>query len=227
MSGRGRTVFVAASAAGVVCLLSFVDGGLGLAYIWKAALKMAVLGVLFAAYRRRYKRDLRTDLLGTGRIDRGRLMRLLALGALTLLAVLTVHHFARSGIDAGAVTESLVEKYRITRGDLVVYGLYLSFVNALLEELFFRGYLFLNLLGAGRLFAYLFSGALFSVYHLVNIAGWFSPALFAAALAGLFLAGVLFCWLDERARSIWPGYVVHLFADLAIVGVGWRLLGAG
>lgn len=226
MSERRRIVFVAVSALLVVFLLGAADVALRLPYVWKAALKILVLCALFSLYRRRFARRLRDDLVGTGRVDRGRLLRLLLLGAATFLTVLVVYRLTQHGIDAGAITESLVEKYRITRGDVLVYGLYLSFVNALLEELFFRGYLFLNLLGAKRWPAYAFSSVLFSVYHLANIAGWFRPPLFLAALAGLAGAGALFCWLDARVRSIWPGYVVHLFADLAIVVVGWRLLGA-
>ena len=41
---------------------------------------------------------------------------------------------------------------------------------------------------------------------------------------GVFLGGCAWSWLYLRYRSIWPGYISHIIADIAVFGVGWMIL---
>ena len=97
---------------------------------------------------------------------------------------------------------------------------------ALLEEFFFRGFAFLTLRRFfSAKFAYLYSAVVFAVYHVSILQGWFSPALYALAMAGLAAGGLLFDWLDSRTGSLLPSYFVHMSANLAINTVGLILFG--
>jgi hypothetical protein len=44
------------------------------------------------------------------------------------------------------------------------------------------------------------------------------------ASTGVFIGGVIWAWLYSRYRSIWPGWISHVLADIAVFGVGWWLL---
>src|SRR5262249_55399983 len=75
-----------------------------------------------------------------------------------------------------------------------------GFLSPIAEELLFRGFLFLAL---RREFSFwgasIVSSLAFGAAHQVNLAG----ALSAAA------AGMLFAWVAERGRSLWPAVGLH------------------
>ena len=127
-------------------------------------------------------------------------------------------------LDLSAIPEKL--RYSdITAETFPVVALYIILVNALLEEIFFRGFAFLALRQyAGERFAYVFSGIAFALYHVSIMDGWFHPIWFGLFVAGLAVAGILFDWLD-RQESIWNGWLVHASANLAINLIGMRMFG--
>ena len=101
-------------------------------------------------------------------------------------------------------------------------ALYISFVNSLLEEFFFRGFAYLTL--EKRVpHASLFSAVAFAVYHTAMMLGWFPPAIFALALAGLTVGGMIFNWLNKYDGSIYTSWLVHMCANFAINTVGFIL----
>ena len=111
------------------------------------------------------------------------------------------------------------------RGNFLFVSLYISFVNSLLEEFFFRGFLFVNLKGfSSRGFAYGFSAAAFSLYHTAMMLGWFHPVLLILVLGGLGIGGVLFNYLNEKHNTIYVSWLVHMFANFAINTIGFLLL---
>ena len=105
-------------------------------------------------------------------------------------------------------------------------ALYISFINSFLEEFFFRGFAFISLKKlTSRKFAYIFSAALFALYHAGMTAGYFHIGIFLATLAGLFVAGIIFNYLNEKSENIYTSWLVHMFANFAINTVGFILFG--
>ena len=104
--------------------------------------------------------------------------------------------------------------------------IYISFINSLLEEFFFRGFAFLSLKRlTGRGFAYVFSSLSFALYHVAMMIGWFSLPLFMLMLAGLFVGGMIFNYLNEKCENVYTSWLVHMFANLGINTVGFILFG--
>ena len=65
---------------------------------------------------------------------------------------------------------------------------------------------------------------LFTAHHVVSLrahAGWDVTAL---GSTGCFLGGLIWSWLYLRYRSIWPCYISHIFADVAIYIIGWVII---
>ena len=128
--------------------------------------------------------------------------------------------------DFSAVTTTLTANIGVNGKNFIFVSLYISFINSLLEEFFFRGFAFLTLKKrASRFYAYCFSALIFALYHVAMMIGWFSWEVFAIILLGLFVGGLLFNVLNEKSNTIYPSWFVHMFANFAINTVGFILFG--
>lgn len=99
----------------------------------------------------------------------------------------------------------------------VFFLVVLAGITPLLEELFFRGYLFGALLNGSRpATAILGSAALFGVFHLFLPFGLalerFLPTTFMGAALG---------WLRWRSGSVWPGVILHVVHNSLMVLLGY------
>lgn len=101
----------------------------------------------------------------------------------------------------------------------------LAMINSLIEEYVWRWFVFRKcetLMGGGL--AVVASALLFTVHHVVALKAQTNWDVTLLASLGVFLGGCAWSWLYLRYRSIWPGYVSHLIADVAVFGVGWTIL---
>ena len=114
----------------------------------------------------------------------------------------------------------LKEKFKIYEHNIIYYGVYIVFINSLIEEFFFRGFIFLNLKKKGRIkLAYIISASAFTLYHISAFVAWFNFNLFLLMIAGLFIGGLIFNYIDSKSNSILNSWIVHIFADLAIISI--------
>ena len=148
----------------------------------------------------------------------------LALGAGVYVLILGGYFLLSPLFDFSKIAGSLSENAGVDRSNFLPVSLYISFVNSLLEEFFFRGFLFSNLKSLSRPFAYGFSSLAFSLYHVAMMLGWFSPLLFALVLVGLAAGGVIFNLLNEKLQTVFGSWLVHMFANFAINTIGFLLL---
>lgn len=213
---------------GMVCFaclcMGFVDAVLRPGYIAKSAIKLALFLALPFAYARY---DACCDLRALFRADRKGVLSALGAGACVYAVILGAFFLLRRVFDFSALTGNLTAQTGVDRQNFLYVALYISFVNSLLEEFFFRGFAFLTLKkSAGRGFSYGFSALAFAAYHIAMMLGWFSPVLILLALAGLFAGGLLFDRFDEGAGNIWLSWLVHMFANFATNTVGFLLFAA-
>jgi len=68
------------------------------------------------------------------------------------------------------------------------------------------------------------SAAIFTTHHVIALNQYLEPGFTALASAGVFIGGVVWASLYHRYRSIWPGWISHVLADMAVFGLGWWLL---
>ncbi len=68
------------------------------------------------------------------------------------------------------------------------------------------------------------SAAIFTTHHVVAMATFLEPSLLILASAGVFIGGATWSWMYARYRSIWPGWLAHACADVAIFGCAYYLL---
>lgn len=211
------------AATGLCCgIMLVVDGIWQPGYLVKSLIKLCLFLLIPAALSRfspqlRLKSLLRPKKEGLGLA--------LGLGAGVYALIVGGYFLLRSFIDFSGIAGNLATTTGVTRENFLPVSLYISFVNSLLEEFFFRGFCFWGLRRtAGRGFAYGFSAVAFSLYHTAMMYGWFDWWIFALALVGLAIGGLLFAWLNEKQENIYTSWLTHMFANFAINTVGFILL---
>lgn len=149
--------------------------------------------------------------------------KLLALGALIYGVILGGYALTKGIFDYGALVASLSADQKVDGGSFWWVALYIALCNSLLEEFLFRSVSFLLLSRyTARRLAYGFSSIAFALYHVAMIGSSFPLPLLLLALIGLAAGGCIFDYVDGESGTIYPSWVVHMFADLAIMTI-WYL----
>ncbi|MBQ9757290.1 MAG: CPBP family intramembrane metalloprotease [Clostridia bacterium] len=201
--------------------MAIIDGILQADYAIKSAIKLVIFLGLPALYTLSDKKlQIKTLFV----MNRRGIGLALCLGILIYFIILGGYLLLKNVFDFSAITTSLTDNIGVNRDNFIFVSLYISFVNSLLEEFFFRGFAFLTLKRVStRKFAYLFSAIAFSIYHIAMMIGWFSVEVFLIVLIGLFVGGLIFNYLNEKSNTIYPSWFVHMFANFAINTVGFIL----
>ncbi|MBP3314430.1 MAG: CPBP family intramembrane metalloprotease [Clostridia bacterium] len=205
--------------------MSLVDGIVRPQYFIKSLIKIALFLLVPLVY------------FLLNRAERGELKKLfkprcrelllsLSLGLGIFAVILGGYFLLRSVIDFSGIADKLTGDVGVNRDNFVFVSLYISFVNSLLEEFFFRGFAFLTLKrNTTRKFAHSFSALAFSLYHAGMMIGWFGIGIVLLALAGLYVGGVIFNILNEKSENIYASWLSHMFANFAINTIGFILFG--
>ena len=203
-------------------VMAVVDGVIQPGYAVKSAIKIGLfLAVPFLVSR--VCKEFRFARLF--RFRRKALLPALALGGAVYGVILGGYFLLRNWIDFSGIVDSLSSGAGVNKDNFLFISLYISFVNSLLEEFFFRGFLFANLKdSAGRGMAYGFSSLMFALYHVAMMIGWFHPAVTLLLIAGLTVGGMIFNFLNEKQENICTSWLVHMFANFAINTVGFILM---
>lgn len=204
-------------------IMSGVDAILSPPYFMKAAIKLILfLGVpiLFTTWNKD------NSLMGLFRIEKRSMLLPLLLGIGVFSFIIGAYFIIGPLFNFSNVTVALSANYGVKKENFVAVALYISLINSLLEEFFFRGFAFLTLKKlTTRRFAYLFSATTFSLYHIAIMSSWFNLFLFALLIFSLVIAGLLFDWLNEKRGTIYTSWLVHMCANFAINTIGFMLFG--
>ena len=133
---------------------------------------------------------------------------------LTFVGILVYFFATKNIIDYSGTVTTIME---LTNGSLVkilLIDFYIIFVNAFVEEFFFRGFVYHSL--KNEKMAAFASSFLFAVYHTLLLFKMFDPIIGTAALISLFIVGIIFIKLKEKSKNIYPSWVVHMSANLAL-----------
>lgn len=108
----------------------------------------------------------------------------------------------------------------INLGNLVFIGLYIVIMNSLLEEFFWRGFIF-DKLRSNRIFAYIVTGVAFSFHHVIFYYNWFNVPLFIVVTLGLILYAMFMNYIFEKFRDLFSCWIIHAFADVAQITIAF------
>lgn len=219
---RKNIISIVAVTAGCCAAMALVDGVLRPGYALKSAIKITLFFLLPLVLSLLDKDILYLKLF---RFQKKGIVTALGLGIGVYALILGGYFLISPFFDFSPIAGKLTENAGVSADNFLFVALYISFVNSLLEEFFFRGFVFSNLKRhSSRPFAYFFSAAAFALYHVAMMTGWFSPALFILVMVGLTAGGLLFNYLNERLNCVYVSWLVHMFANFAINTIGFLLL---
>jgi len=148
----------------------------------------------------------------------------LLFGLATFVVVLLLFIIIRPWLD-GEMIINAMSNVGITRENYIFAAMYYIVVNVALEELFFRGFIFLTLYKMGyRAYAHVFSALLFAIYHVAIMQHGVDTGILLLATGGLVAVGFLFNEITRRCNNVFGSYIVHFSASLAIVIAGFYFL---
>ena len=147
-------------------------------------------------------------------------------GTLIFAAIIGAYWlFGHRWINAEAVRAEAFENGLDTRVKYVFFVVVLSLVNAMLEEYVWRWFVFTRCeVLMPRLVAVAASGLFFTLHHIIALAAYFDWRVTLLGSVGVFVGGTTWSWLYLRYRNIWAAYISHIFADVAVFGIGWVIV---
>ncbi len=138
--------------------------------------------------------------------------------------------FKSAGVfDAGAaqMSERLAKIGVTSLGMYAAVALFYSLLHSLLEEYYWRWFVFGRLRNHIALWpAIIVSSLAFTAHHVVVLSSYFgvlNPWTWFFSLATAFGGGV-WAWLYHRSGSIYGPWISHLLIDAAVFGIGYDLM---
>ncbi len=142
----------------------------------------------------------------------------LIVGAVFLAAIyLFFMIFSKQLIDTSSMTNAL-DKWNLDSGNLFVFLFMMIVGNSILEEIYWRGYVFSRLkkLTSPRNTVVL-TALFYTSYHLITTVTLFSLLQGLLLSSAIFLVGVFWAYLRIKYESIIPAVISHLLADLGLM----------
>lgn len=213
---KNKRIYIIVSVSLCTLIMSIADGVIKPNYLIKSIIKMTLF-LLIPLALPIFRKDIKKLFKPTKQI-----FLALILGVFIYGGIIGGYFLLEEFIDFSAIANNLTIGVGVTAQKFAYVAIYISFVNSLLEEIFFRGFSFLFFSSvSSKKTAYIFSSLTFSLYHLGMTAGWFNIGLWILAIIGLFVGGCLFNLIDEKGKSIYPSWFVHIFANFAINTIGF------
>lgn len=131
--------------------------------------------------------------------------------------------------------KSKVDQFGLgTPAAYVAFGLFLAGVHSLLEEYYWRWFVFGGLADWMPLWrAIALSSLGFMAHHVIDLAVFLPGHFWLVVIpmsAAVGIGGAFWAWLYARSGSLYPAWISHLLVDAAIMVVGYNLIfasGAG
>ena len=143
------------------------------------------------------------------------------------LIIFWVAYFSLRGvleIDEDLIVRSTGEQFGVTKHNVLFVAPLTIFFNSMLEEFFHRGFSFGLLVKKNRWLGYLLPASVFTVQHMLFIYQWSTPLKLVIAVVALFVFALVLQAIYEKAQSLITPWVIHIFADIAMMGIAVWLM---
>ncbi len=142
-----------------------------------------------------------------------------------IIILIAYHLLGRRWIDHDQTRDVLIDLGLNSKARYFTMYAYWVLVNSVLEEYVWRWFVYRkceSLLNPA--WAVIVSAGLFTVHHVLALQAYFDWRVTLLASAGVFVGGATWSCLYLYYRSIWPGWISHAWADLAIFVIGYKLI---
>jgi len=110
--------------------------------------------------------------------------------------------------------------------NIVFIGLYIIVFNSVLEEYFWRGFVFKELKSLIKPWiAYGLTGVAFSLHHIMFYYNWFTLSFFMLATIGLIIFAVLMNLFFAKFQDLFSCWLIHGLVDTVQIYIGLKVFG--
>ena len=127
-------------------------------------------------------------------------------------------------LDKAMIARKIGLQFSVTASTVLLIAPITIFVNSLLEEFFYRGFAFGQLVRRNRVLGYTLPATAFTVQHVLFIYHWVTPLPFALAVLGLLVFALVLQKAYEATDSIVAPWVIHILGDVAMMGIAVTML---
>lgn len=138
-----------------------------------------------------------------------------------VLSIILGYFIVGNFMDYETIRIQLSHTMGVNKNNFFWIAIYISFINAGIEEFFFRGVYYLE---EGNKRNSLMSASAFAIYHVAIMDTWLSLPLLLLASSGLVLVGVVFNYLALENDNIFSSYFVHLMANLTLNAIAFLFI---
>ncbi|WP_352420188.1 type II CAAX endopeptidase family protein [Proteiniborus sp.] len=222
MKNKSKNYIIISSIVACI-MLYFIEQVFVMSYFIKTLCKILFFTILPYIYIRLIRKSYLSNRI---KINKKDLYIGTGLGIFCFTVIIAVYFILKEVIDLNNIANELQTKSKVSPSNFLMVALYITFVNSFLEEFFFRGFIFLNLYELGfKKLAYIFSSALFALYHIGIFRNWFNIWLVILSIFGLVSVGFTFNYIDTKSKNFINSWIVHILADAAIMLIGMRMFG--
>lgn len=186
-------------------------------YVVKSAMKIVFFFFIPLYFMKKQKE---VALSNAFALNKNSIGKLLILGLIIYGLIMGAYILTKGIFDFAALVNSLSADQNVSPESFVWVAAYISFGNSLLEEFMFRLVSFIALSEhMTKKTAYIFSSSMFAIYHVAMICSAFPVPLIILSLIGLAAGGMIFDYVDDKNRTIYNSWIIHMFADFAIMTI--------
>jgi uncharacterized protein len=147
-------------------------------------------------------------------------------GILMFAVIISVYRFfGQHSIDPVVAKEKAQQLGIKNPHVFLIVEAYFVLVNSLIEEFTWRWFVCnkcqILIPGTGAIFL---SSVFFTLHHIFVLAVYSAGWVVILGSLAVFIAGVIWSQCYLTYRSLWPSYISHAIADLALAIIAWQIL---
>ncbi len=168
--------------------------------------------------------SVRYDILKLQNWRRG-LKRSVALGLLAIVIFWGLYYaLADRLLDEAVIIEKIKERFHVRAENIFWVAPLTIFVNSFVEEFFYRGFAFGQLVRRNAWVGYLLPAATFTAQHLAFTYHWTGWAPIVMGVVALTTFALVLQWIYAACDTLVAAWVIHMFGDVAMMGIAVKLL---
>ena len=129
-------------------------------------------------------------------------------------------------IDFNQVLSKIKQFASIDAKNIVYVGIYMIIINSLIEEFFWRGFVFKEINKISNHWSvYLLTAFAFSIYHVAIIYDWISFSLLLVAVFGLTGYSIVKNIVFRMYKDLYGCWLIHAMVDTVQILIAFRIFG--
>jgi membrane protease YdiL (CAAX protease family) len=127
-------------------------------------------------------------------------------------------------LDKPAIAQKIADRFGVTAATVLLVAPFTIIVNSLLEEFFYRGFAFGQLMRRNKVVAYLLPATIFALQHLMFTNDWAGLGVIVLGVVALFVFALVLEAVYATTDTLVAPWLIHILGDVAMMGVAIELL---